>query len=130
VQVQPPPQQNVIQAVTRAPPPAQEYKPTVVAPPRPAVADHDVSERPIAGAPLQYPPEMEEEQREGSARISCDVDPNGTTSNCRVDSVSGGQAFAQAALAYVKRARYSPRTHNGVPVAASHQWNIKFKLGD
>jgi protein TonB len=73
---------------------------------------------------------MEEEQREGSARVSCDVDTNGSTSNCRVDSVTGGSAFASAALAYVKRARYAPRTHNGVPVAASHQWNIKFKLGD
>jgi hypothetical protein len=44
--------------------------------------------------------------------------------------VTGGSAFATAALAYVKRARYAPRTHNGVPVASSHQWNIKFKLGD
>jgi protein TonB len=56
------------------------------------------------------------------------VDTNGSTSNCHVDSVTGGSAFGTAALAYVRRARYQPRTHNGVPVASTHQWNIKFKL--
>ena len=71
---------------------------------------------------------MEEEQREGSARVSCNVGPDGVTSDCKIDSASGGSAFGQAALSYVKRARYRPRTHNGQAIATSHQWNIKFNL--
>jgi len=130
IQVTPPPQpQAAIQQVVHT------NTPTPVAPhPQPAapqaVPDHDVSERPIAGAPLEYPQQMLDEEREGFARISCDVDTNGSTSNCRVDAVSGGQAFASAALAYVKRARYAPRTHNGQPIASTHEWKITFKLNN
>lgn len=127
--VQPPPTTNAIVAVTHATPAPQAYRPTVVAPAPQAQPDRDVSERPIAGAPLQYPPQMQEEEREGSARVSCQVDTDGNTSDCRIDSSTGGSAFGSAALNYVKHARYRPRTHNGVPVAAPHQWNIVFKLG-
>ncbi len=129
IQVQPPPTPppNAITAVQHAAP--APYVPTKPAPVVQAQPDHDVGERPIAGAPLQYPPQMEEEQREGSARVSCDVGTDGSTSNCKINSVTGGSAFGAAALSYVKRARYRPRTHNGVAVAASHEWNIKFNLG-
>jgi protein TonB len=58
------------------------------------------------------------------------VKPDGTTANCTIDSVTGGSAFGTEALAYARRSRYSPRTHNGVPEESRHQWNIKFKLGD
>jgi protein TonB len=127
INVQPPPQEtHAIVAVQHAAP--TPYVPTVKAPVVQAQPDRDVSERPIAGAPLQYPPQMQEEEREGSARVSCDVDTDGATSNCKIDSVSGGSAFGSAALSYVKRARYRPRTHNGQPVASSHQWNIRFTL--
>lgn len=126
INVTPPPQTNAIAVVQHDTP--HPYVPTKPAPVVQAQPDRDVSERPISGRPLQYPPQMEEEQREGSARVSCDVGTDGTTSNCKIDSSSGGSAFGAAALSYVRTARYHPRTHNGVPVAASHQWNIKFNL--
>ena len=127
ISVQPPPEPaHAITQVQRAAP--TPYVPTQKAPVVAAVPDRDVSERPISGPALQYPAQMEEEQREGSARVSCDVGIDGTTSNCKIDSVSGGSAFGAAALSYVKRARYHPRTHNGQPMPATHEWNVKFSL--
>ncbi len=120
-----PPPPNAITAVSRIAPPSTAYHPSA-----PAVADHDVSERPISGGTPVYPPSMVEAEREGSAKVSCYVDTEGRTSNCAVISVSGGSAFGGSALAFVRARRYSPRTHNGQAIAANKTWDIKFRLGE
>ncbi len=123
--LQPPPDRHAIENVTRS----DTAHPAAPGPTAPAQPDRDVSELPIAGDKLVYPAQMQQEEREGSARVSCYVGVDGRTSGCKVDSVTGGSAFGAAALSYVKTARYRPRMHNGVPVAAPHQWNIRFSLG-
>jgi protein TonB len=121
--------QHAIENVVRSDAAPQVDHPAASGPKGPAQPDSDVSERPIAGDRLIYPSQMLDQEREGSARVSCFVDTDGRTSGCKIDSVTGGSAFGAAALSYVKTARYRPRTHNGVPVAAPHQWNIRFSLG-
>ncbi len=125
----PAPPQRAIEAVARSNEPPQAYQRTTPGEAAPAQPDRDVSERPIAGNPLVYPAQMQDAEREGSARVSCFVGKDGRTSGCKVDSVTDGAAFGAAALSYVATARYQPRTHNGVAVAAQHQWNIRFSLG-
>lgn len=113
---------NAIMAVTTTPPPPAP-------PPAPAQQDHEVSARPLSAPPLVYPPRMLAEQREGLVTIECTVQPDGTTAGCEVASVKGGYAFADAALDYVKAARYSPRVLNGVPIKEEHhRFNITFAL--
>ncbi len=74
---------------------------------------------------------MQEAGRSGHVTMACDISAEGTTSNCQVVSVSGGQSFARSALEFVRRARYSPAVHNGVAVAqAHHTWSIDYNLPD
>ncbi len=124
----PEPQNNAItQTTTTAPPPG----PVVTAPPAQAAPDRDVSEHPIGGtAAPEYPQDMLEEEREGSATVTCDVDTSGVTNNCVLTNVTGGASFGRSALAFAERHRYSPATHNGVPVPARRSWRLTFKLGD
>jgi protein TonB len=72
---------------------------------------------------------MQQSGREGQVDITCDVDTNGSTSNCTVTSATGGTAFAEAALAYVQQCRYKPAVRNGVPVKEPHHtFHIIFTL--
>jgi protein TonB len=88
-----------------------------------------VSARPIAGPALEYPPAMQDAQREGRVVVACDVGTDGNTHNCAIETVQGGAAFGSAALKWVQNARYRPAIHNGVPVAEPHHaFNITFKL--
>ena len=123
----------------RSPPPAVVQQATVVAPPAappvshteapaPAVQDTNVSERPINGGTPTYPPRMIQSGREGSVDVECDVDTDGKTSNCTVLSSSGGSAFADSALEFVKTKVYKPATHNGQAMKVRHKWTIAFKL--
>jgi len=124
IQIQQPPPVNstAISQVSRIAPPAGYHRTA------PAQADHDVSEHPLSGDPAIYPESMQDAGVEGDATIHCDVDTTGHTSNCVVVSVHGGAAFGRAALEYTRRERYSPRTHNGQPIAASHDWLLKYRL--
>jgi len=125
---QPPPPPVVTQAVTQAPPAPAPVQHTE-APPAPAVADTSASAKPISGPALVFPPRMQASGREGSVDVACDVETDGSTSNCEVISSSGGSAFVDAAMDYVKHARYKPATHNGQAVKESHhRWTISFKL--
>jgi len=135
IQIQPPPQQHVIQQVTHEKPPApvppSPPSPPVAAPVGPPVPDHLAGARPVNNVKLDYPEEMLEENREGRVTVVCDVEPSGETSNCSVTSVQGGQAFAGAALDYVRRARYQPAVKNGAPIKEFHHpYTITFKLSD
>ena len=128
VMLPPPPQTK-----TAAAPPATS------APSSAAAAGDGTTDAPdtsAGSAPLNnvqpvYPPEMEEDNIEGRVTLICDVEASGMTSNCHVQSVSGGQAFAQSALDYVHKARYRPATRNGAPVKELHKvYVIRFRLDD
>jgi len=131
IQIAQPPPPTPVATVAAVAPPAPQAPPVQRAAPAPAVPDSSVSARPIAGPALKYPARMQEQGREGRVDVTCDVDPDGKTSNCTVTSVVGGQVFADAALEWVKAARYKPAIKNGAPVAEPHHtFNIIFKLGN
>lgn len=91
--------------------------------------DRSAGSRPLNGAQIEYPPDMQAEQKEGRVIISCDVETTGSTSNCHVISSSGGQSFVKAAMKYVNSARYRPATKNGAPVKElGHRYTINFRL--
>ncbi len=119
-------QTNAIQAVTTTAPPAPPPPPA----PRSEVPDQDVSARPIAGNPPVFPPRLLKQGREGYVLVECTVDTTGKTSDCKIDEVHGGDDFGDAAMEYVKQARYHPAVHNGQPVTIKHQWRIDFHLHD
>jgi protein TonB len=123
--------------VARTPPKQPVAPPTQTAKAPPADTPPNDSPDTTAGtSPLNnvrpvYPPEMEEDNIEGRVTIVCDVEITGMTSNCRVQSVTGGQAFAQSALDYVSKARYRPASRNGVPVREVNKtYVIRFRLDD
>src|SRR6201996_3573847 len=131
IQMAQPPPPTPVAAVAVVAPPAPQAPPVQRAAPAPAVPDSEVGARAINNVKLVYPPRMLDQGREGRVDVTCDVDADGATSNCVVGNVSGGQVFADAALAYVKAARYKPAIKNGVPVAEPHHtFNIIFKLGN
>lgn len=91
--------------------------------------DHSVSAQPISGGKPEYPPEMEEQNREGKVRIKCDIDTQGKPMNCNVLSSSGGQAFVESTLKFLtEKARYRPEVRNGVPVVSQIIYNFNFQL--
>ncbi len=124
----PEPVNNAITQTTTVAPTAPV---AATAPPAPAAPDRDVSERPIGGTKVpEYPADMLEEEREGAATVACDVDTSGVTNNCVLTNVVGGASFGRSALAFAESHRYSPATHNGLPVAARRSWRLTFKLSD
>ncbi|GBQ91529.1 TonB periplasmic protein [Gluconacetobacter johannae DSM 13595] len=115
----------------KAMPPAVPTPPAPNAPVGPPVPDHLAGARPVNNIKLEYPEDMLEENREGRVTVVCDVEATGETNNCAVTSVQGGQAFAQAALDYVRRARYQPAVKNGVPIKEFHHpYTITFRLSN
>jgi protein TonB len=131
IQIAQPPPPTPVATVAVVAPPAPQAPPVQRAPPAPSVPDSAVGARAINNVKLVYPPRMIDQGREGRVDVTCDVDVDGATSNCVVGSVTGGQAFADAALAYVRQARYKPAIRNGVPVPEPHHtFDIVFKLGN
>jgi protein TonB len=131
IQIAQPPPPTPVATVAAVAPPAPQAPPVQRAAPAPAIPDSEVGARAINNVKLVYPPRMLDQGREGRVDVTCDVDADGATSNCVVGNVAGGQVFADAALAYVKAARYKPAIKNGVPVAEPHHtFNIIFKLGN
>lgn len=108
----------------KLPPPVA---PPTTAPQNPIVPDRPVSAKPVAGYPLTYPNSMLKQGIEGSAVAHCTVSVSGWTRDCRIAS-STDPAFADAALAYVSRARYLPAIKDGVPVEDARDWTITFKV--
>ncbi|WP_167760248.1 energy transducer TonB [Paraburkholderia pallida] len=95
----------------------------------PSVPDTEVSARPIAGKPLVYPPRMRDQEHEGSVDFDCAIEADGSTSDCHLVSVEGGDDFVESARNYLQAARYRPATHNGVSVRqAHHKIHVEFRL--
>jgi periplasmic protein TonB len=129
--VQPAPFAPAQPAKTEGPP--STAVPTPVAPTAlpaaPSVPDTEVSAKPIAGKPLVYPPRMRDQEHEGSVDFECAIEADGSTSDCQVLNVDGGDDFVEAARNYVQAARYRPATHNGSAVRqAHHRIHIEFRL--
>jgi len=114
VNVEAPPSENTITRVTTAPPPAvPAFKP---APPAPPVADTNVAPQSISGELPAYPDSLIDDDIEGTATIRCDVEADGTTSNCSIVGVTGSAQFGSTALDFVRTHKLRPATHNGLPV--------------
>lgn len=95
----------------------------------PSPGNREISARPVSGNRLSYPADMMEQGIEGAVNATCMVDIQGVTSNCVVIGIEGSMKFADAALAYVRGARYKPAIHDGVPIVESHHiFKISFVL--
>ncbi|QNT78303.1 energy transducer TonB [Entomobacter blattae] len=104
---------------------------TAAAPSHAASTQHDrnAGVNPIGGGRPNYPETMQELGKEGSVDAACDIEANGTTSNCHLVNVSGGQAFGEAVLTFLKTHRYQPAIRNGVPVRTpNHTLHFTFQL--
>ncbi|WP_264821203.1 energy transducer TonB, partial [Acetobacter cerevisiae] len=125
-----PPKQATPPQTTTAPAPPVSSEPASTAAPSNS-PDTSAGTSPLNNARPVYPPDMEEDNIEGRVTVACDVETTGMTSNCSVQSVQGGQSFAQAALDYVHKARYRPAMKNGAPVKELHKvYVIRFRLDD
>jgi protein TonB len=119
-------QTNAIQAVTAVVPVVAAPVPVA---PKPAVADTAVSARSIDNSVPEYPKRMKDTGREGSADVECTVDTDGSTSNCALIEVHGGDSFGDSAMSWLKNHKYHPATHNGTPVKEEHhRFHIGFSL--
>lgn len=93
--------------------------------------NHSAGAVPINGARPEYPPNAEDDNREGKVVASCDILPSGHTANCKIVSHTGGSDFVSSAMDFLARARYAPSVENGVPVTEhGHMLTIDFTLGD
>lgn len=90
--------------------------------------DGPVSDEPIAGPALVYPPRMKEIGRQGVAAVDCDVTEDGMTKDCKVTCSTGSSAFSDSALEFVSHSRYRPAARDGVRYETRHQWIIPFAI--
>jgi len=93
-------------------PAPQPFKPAPV----PVVPDTNVSPSAITGALPAYPDSLQDQDVTGSATVKCDVEADGSTSNCAIIGVTGSRLFGSAVLAFVKSHKLHPATHNGAAV--------------
>jgi len=64
-----------------------------------------------------------------TVQISCTVGSGGEATNCSVVSEDpAGQGFGQAALRSMSRARFSPRTVDGVAQGGTARFTVRFRL--
>jgi protein TonB len=130
VQVQTPPQQNVIQAVTNQQPPAQQYtkqvpvdapvaaKPT--APPVPGFAN-------LNDCKPEYPRASLLAEETGLVRVQFEVGPEGQLLSATVVKSSGFRNLDKATVNGLSRCKFRPAVKDGKPVQSSFvgEWNWK-----
>jgi len=78
--------------------------------------------------PPDYPPESRRRGEEGSVRVSLRVGPDGRVQMAEVIESSGHPALDRAALEAVRRWRFRPATQAGLPLAATMQTAVHFRL--
>lgn len=85
--------------------------------------------RALNGIQIQYPAVMEDAEKDGTVKLTCDIEVTGKTSNCKIVTSSGEPAFDTEALHYVMHAVYRPATKNGKPIKElEHGYTIRFKF--
>ena len=63
--------------------------------------------------------------------LNCLVQPNGSMTDCRIESESpAGAGFGQAALSAARRGRVSPREVDGAATGARVTFTVRFRLPD
>lgn len=93
--------------------------------------DGSAGSTPLNGAKPVYPPDMQAENVEGRVTAMCDVLPNGTTRNCHIKGVSGGDSFANSAMTYLSKAVFQPAIRNGVPITEFQKvYVIRYRLDE
>jgi protein TonB len=75
-----------------------------------------------------YPEQARQQGIEGTAVLKLTVGADGRPGNAVVVRSSGNTALDQAALAHVKRARFSPALKDGKAVAMTITFRIRFRL--
>ena len=78
-----------------------------------------------------YPPEARRAEIEGVATVSTCVGPDGRiTEGPTITDSSGTDSLDMAALDWARRARYTPGTEDGEPVAMCTRFRVRFSLTD
>ncbi|HRH20558.1 MAG TPA: energy transducer TonB [Brevundimonas sp.] len=109
--------------ITQSPPPP----PAPPAPPRPPVISRvDWARQPS----VEFPERAQARGIEsGSVSLTCVVGSDGTPRDCSITSEDpAGAGFGQAALSAMRRARFSPRTVDGVAEGGRANFTIRFRL--
>jgi protein TonB len=88
---------------------------------RAGVADHGL-------AVPSYPPESRRRREQGEVRIEVEVLPDGRIGHLRVLSDPGFPRLVEAALAAIRKSRFTPARENGRPVAATVTVPFHFTL--
>ena len=101
--------------------------PAPPAPPRPAVVTNPAWARRPAG---DFPDRaMQRNVEEGSVTLDCQVQANGSVSDCNVVSEDpSGMGFAQAAIRGTRSARLTPRQVDGVATGGRVRFTTRFRL--
>lgn len=137
-----------VEAAEEAPPPEPERPPPTrpprpqpqAEPPEPAIPQPPPPSRPpvVVEADWARRPSPEFPERaqsrgfeSGEVTMSCVVERDGTPTNCSVISEDpAGAGFGQAALSSMRRARFSPRTVDGVAERGRARFTIRFQLSE
>ena len=128
--VQPPAAPQTI-AVTETPPPPQPpVAPRVETPPAPSgpVSIGNLSSKMISATPPRYPVESRKKKEQGTVVMKLLLDTEGKVAEISLQKSSGFARLDQAALAAVKRWRWSPIIRNGGPVMVRGVVEIPFVL--
>jgi TonB family protein len=75
-----------------------------------------------------YPPDLRERGIEGDVVLEVEIDARGAVNGVVVAVGSGQEAFDRAARAAAERSQYEPAKKNGVPVAHSLRFTVRFRL--
>jgi len=75
-----------------------------------------------------YPDVLIDDDVQGSALVECDLDVQGHTSNCTIDSVTGSALFGSVSLQFVQNHTFPPDRRDGVAVASHKTWPFYFRL--
>ncbi|GGF21641.1 hypothetical protein GCM10011611_29640 [Aliidongia dinghuensis] len=74
---------------------------------------------------------MLEKGVEGNVEVLCDISAEGNTEGCIVNMIDGSRLFGDAALEFVRAAKYRPAMRDGTPVPEiAHTFTIRFDLAD
>lgn len=90
-----------------------------------SMADLDQAPRPIYQAAPEYPPDLRKKNIQGTVHLIFVVDKYGNVQNPKVEK-SSHPAFANPALAAIRRWRFDPGKRNGSPVNFKMRVPISF----